>query len=241
MLDEIVVAIEPGLGDHFICNGLINYLSQFYARVYLPVYNVDVHNNWVTVQALYSHKPKIKLVRIDRFVRHWEPYTTWSHLFSTWGLPTLQIAHADVGNPAHWYRSFYHQLLIPWETWKTHASLPPVTDTAEQLFEEQAAHLGEYMLVHDLSTAGHSPVTKIPHSDLPVVRIVPGVSSNLLDWRLVIERASQLHLIGSSVFCLANILGSGVTGQKFYHHCRPLAPPLDPQDFADWTFVDYGI
>lgn len=242
MQTEIAIAIEPGLGDHFICNGLVNYVSQFYHKVYLATYNIDVHANWPTVEALYQHCPRVSPVRIDQFVRHWEPQTSWYHIFSTWGLPVMQISFVDIGNPTHWYKSFYHQLLLPWSTWKTHASLPPAGSNEQVIFDQVVGDIGEYILVHDLSTAGHNPVAKLDNPrNLPLIRITPGISRNLFDWRLVMARAAEVHFIQSSVFWLANLMGDQIQGRKFHHLSRPHALQIDPNDFLDWQIVEYDL
>ena len=240
MHKEIALAIEPGLGDHFIHNGFVHHVSQFYDKIYLPVYDIAVHPNWATVCELYQDNPSIVPVRIDRFVRHWEPNNSWTNLFSSWNIPVLQpqLDHVHSGTP--WYKWFYHQFLFPWSMWKSAAQLPATSCRAERLFEQVVGNMQEYAVVHDLSTAGHSPLEKMT-SDLPQIRIVPGLSDSLLDWTAVLERASEIHVVASSVFCYTSLLHTRVKGRKFYHECRPKQFRIDPVDFGDWTLIDYGM
>lgn len=239
MHHEIAIAIEPGLGDHFIHNGLIHHISQFYQKIYLPVYDIHVHPNWPTVCELYQHHPKIQPVRIDRFVRHWEPASNWSNLFSSWNIPVLKPQFDYVHTGVAWYKWFYHQFYFPWSMWKTSACIPPVSARAEQLFEQICGGIGEYVVVHDLSTAGHSPLVNM-QTDLPQVRIQPGIAPSLLDWTAVLERAAQIHAVASSVFCYASVLGDRIQGERYYHQCRPNQQAMIyADDFPEWTFVSY--
>ena len=41
--DEFIAYTHLGLGDHIICNGLINYLSKNYKNIYLPVKSRDIN------------------------------------------------------------------------------------------------------------------------------------------------------------------------------------------------------
>lgn len=239
MIDEIAIAVEPGLGDHFICNGLINHISQFYNKIYLPVYDISVHPNWATVENLYSTNSQVRLVRLPRFVRHWESQRSWAHFFSTWNIPTLQVKLDPNRYPVRWYKWFYHQLLIDWHTHQTKCVLPPLSPMADQLFDRVVGDHQQYVVVHDHSTAGHTPLVNMHHTDLPIVRITPGISSNLLDWRRVIAGATEIHAVQSSVFWLCNLMQPSIQGKLYYHKARPLEAPIDPEDFPSWTFVDY--
>ena len=58
--DEIILHHHLGLGDHITCNGLVNYLSEEFKTIYLPV----KEKNFKTINYLYQDNPKIKLLKL---------------------------------------------------------------------------------------------------------------------------------------------------------------------------------
>ena len=57
----IVIHHHLGLGDIIICNGLVNYLSDKFEKIILPVYE----NYYEQVCFLYIENPKIEVVKIQ--------------------------------------------------------------------------------------------------------------------------------------------------------------------------------
>ena len=58
--EEFVLHHHLGLGDTIICNGLVNFLSTKYSKIYLPV----KENLFNTVQFLYSENKNLSLFKI---------------------------------------------------------------------------------------------------------------------------------------------------------------------------------
>ena len=58
---KIVIHHHLGLGDIIICNGLVNYLSNQFEKIILPIHE----NYYEQVCYLYSENPKIEIIRIQ--------------------------------------------------------------------------------------------------------------------------------------------------------------------------------
>ena len=42
--DKFLAYTHLGLGDHIVCNGLLNYFSESFDTIYLPVKSRDINN-----------------------------------------------------------------------------------------------------------------------------------------------------------------------------------------------------
>ena len=59
--DSFIAYTHLGLGDHIVCNGLLNHFSEFFKEIYLPVKSRDFDN----ISYLYKNNPKIILFKIE--------------------------------------------------------------------------------------------------------------------------------------------------------------------------------
>jgi hypothetical protein len=103
-MNEKIIYQHLGLGDHFVCNGLVNILSQRYDKVYLPCKK----SYYETVNYMFSINPKVHVVKIMK--EEQEVYDLSEKL----NIPVLKIGHENHSN-MHWDRSFYKQYNIPFE------------------------------------------------------------------------------------------------------------------------------
>ena len=54
-----------GLGDSIVCNGMVNYLSKDYEKIYLPVKDY----NYKTLKFLYSENNKVEIFKVENETR----------------------------------------------------------------------------------------------------------------------------------------------------------------------------
>ena len=59
--NEAIILTHLGLGDHFLCNGMVRYLAQFYEKVYVVV----KYNYYETVKKLYSDMSNIDFMKVN--------------------------------------------------------------------------------------------------------------------------------------------------------------------------------
>lgn len=55
--DQFLAYTHLGLGDHIVCNGLINHFSESFEKIYLPVKSRDLNN----LNYLYRVNHKIQI------------------------------------------------------------------------------------------------------------------------------------------------------------------------------------
>ena len=59
--DKFLAYTHLGLGDHIVCNGLLNHFSESFNKIYLPVKSRDLNN----VNYLYKDTNKIEVFKIE--------------------------------------------------------------------------------------------------------------------------------------------------------------------------------
>jgi hypothetical protein len=98
----MIIHHHLGLGDHFVCNGLVNYLSR--------THNIDLickKHNEPTVDSLYVDNNNVKIISIigDNEIKESAEYARETH---------QKILHIGFSrcDPSCWDRSFYQQLDI---------------------------------------------------------------------------------------------------------------------------------
>jgi hypothetical protein len=219
----LVVWHHPGLGDHLICNGLVNTLADEHDVVYVPCKRHYLD----TVRSLYSEQPRVQPFPVDEWPHDVERFSREK------GCEILRVGHEQT-DPSLFDASFYRQLNIPFDVRYTRFALPRIIPHEQELYERLAPAGGAYCLVHregsvgiyDLTFASTLPVIYVDHRTNPF--------NNLLAYRRLICDATEIHCINSSVLHLVD--GLPTRAALFYHAVRATDFTLRPR----WTVVAYG-
>ena len=209
---EVMVVHQLGLGDYFICNGLVNYFSEIYDRVFVPV----KPHNLATVSCLYNDNKKVVVFEIGGIEE------TAENSLDCYGIPIIE-ADVYMHRPpsARWYKWYYEQFKLPYEYRFSKFQLPQSIPDVDLVFEQVVGNLTDYRLVHDEPSTGiRVPLKWVDESahDVPIIKITSSICSNLLSWMRVIENAQEIHLIDSSVFNFIHSIGSQLCHKKIYYH-----------------------
>lgn len=211
---RVVVYHHLGMGDHFICNGLVNELSKKYDELVL----VCKRNYSKTVRHLYADNSKVKVHEIIS-----EPADVFSFCEKE-NLPLLRIGFENM-NPKDFEKSFYAQLGLPFEYRNTRFELPSDLDTSKIFYEATVKALGDdYIFIHDESSVGKYDL-KI-ESDLPRFYVKREDTDDVLDYVHTICNAKQVHFINSGLFPLVVALYYKrmlKAKEVFFHDCRTIA------------------
>ena len=218
---KALVYTHLGLGDMYWMNGAVRYLSTAYDEVLV----VCKRRNEVNALAMYADDPTIKLLVIDDDL-DLHPWPVKRHFFADQGYtvyscgffaPRKDKAIYDLPN------SFYDDLSISREIRKSYFHVPR-TEAARTLADafkgisyivvhqqssvqtipiaEKLLAAGETRLIVDLNK-NHVDAAKDPvgHALAQLV-----VGKPLLDYTYLMEGAEELHMIESSIYCLASHL-----------------------------------
>jgi len=219
-MNSIILHHHLGLGDHFVCNGLVHQISRKYNSIYIPCKIA----NYSTVNYLYSESPNINVFKVHN--NEFLEVLTFSTLTNL-KIVTVGFGNCDIKN---WDRSFYSEYNIDFsERYKSFSAPKTKPDFMISVPSE------DYILVHDESSVCKYDLNI--ETNLNIVKIRNGLTDNLFSFLNLIENAKEIHCINSSVFHLIDSLNT-VTKKLFYHDVRR----TDDSKFKvseKWKIVDY--
>jgi hypothetical protein len=200
----MIIHHHLGLGDHFVCNGLVNCLSDINNNNI--TYLVCKKHNYETVEYLYSENPKIIVIPIEG-----DEFLETHKLSESLNVNILRIGfeHCDLNN---WDRSFYSQLNIDFIERYNNFRLP----------KEKPKNIlpipnKPYILIHNKSSETKYDLDI--NTDLYKVYIIKQEGYHLLSYLDIINNAEEIHCIDSAVFHLIDSL-SNITNKLYYHDVR---------------------
>ena len=219
-LKRVVIYSHLGLGDMFWMNGAVRYLATDYDEVLV----ICKKRNEVNVKAMYADDPSIKLFIIDDD-SDLHPWPLKKHIFSSQGYKVLGCGgFSDREQPVLYNlpESFYDDIGIPFNIRTTYFHVPRTEKALELASMYQRPYIvvhaessvqkaaigqllmgnGETRLILDLNKNVYSRYTNPVEWDL--AQKVVGLP--LLDYTSLIEGAAELHMIESSIYCMASHL-----------------------------------
>jgi len=219
-----------GLGDMFWMCGAVRYLATCYDQVVVVCKNKYVKN----VQQMYADDPTIILFPIvDDYIIQPFQSAAKPNIESNLGM-TVYACGYHTTNPRiyEFPLSFYDDLKLD-RSIRTEYFYVPTTDVAFELYHE--LHKTKYFVVHQQSQNKTLPIWEKLFKEKPDVLILdlntnhydPShpfyekanlvVNKPLLDYKVLLENAAEIHLLESSVYCFASHLDlSKVTVKMCY-------------------------
>jgi hypothetical protein len=208
-----------GLGDMYWMNGAVRYLSTAYDEVHV----VCKKRNEKNAAAMYADDPSIKLFVINDDV-DLHPWAARRHYFADQGFVVYSCGFFAQKPDKAIYElplSFYDDMMIPREIRRSYFHVPR-TEAARAL--AAAFHNVRYVVVHQQSSVQTLPIveklraageTRLivdlnkNHYDVETVtgslaQLV--VNKPVLDYTYLLEGAEEVHMIESSIYCLASHL-----------------------------------
>lgn len=220
-MSNIILHHHLGLGDHFVCNGLVNYLCNEYDLIYLAC----KRSNFNTVSLLYSDNKKVKIFSIDS-----DEYSEVQYFSQSFNLPVVRVGF-EYCNRNEWNTSFYSQFKIDFSIRYSMFKLPENIPNENSIYDKFSKD--KYCLVHKESSESKYDL-KI-NTDLPIVEIEKSTDpyGNLLNYRKLIQNANEIHCVNSSVF---HFVDSIETDAKLIYH------DVRKRDFKienKWEIINY--
>lgn len=219
---EIIIFTHLGLGDHIVCNGMINYFSQNLKTIYLPV--KDAYFDQISY--LYKNNPRIKFIPLTTFSFLKKPrYIEKDEIrrvknFSKRNnLQLLMVGYSKTFNPFN--LSFYKQLGIPYdysfEYFENPSDIEKQCKLLDHLREEYNAN-GDFQLVHNQSSYGKADLKINPELQTIYVDKSTDIFKNIFIYKKVIEEAKEIHCLDSSFLHLVE--RTNTTGKIYFHNIK---------------------
>jgi hypothetical protein len=208
---QFVAYTHLGLGDHIICNGLINKLSKNYELIHLPVKSRDFSN----LEYMYSENPVIKLFKIEHEseVEDIKKYSTELEL------KVLKIGFKKRFPPFN--LSFYKQLDLNYEISFNEFSLPENIEKENKLKNHLLKTYkirDEYQVVHNQSSYGEVKLKINPELQSVYIDKKTDIFNNLFFYKKILGQAKEIHCLDSSVLHLAERIET--SGNLFFHKIK---------------------
>ncbi len=223
-IDRVFVYHHLGLGDHFICNGMVRFIADTVSckRLYLPVKSF----NMGTVFQMYSDDQRIIPLPVssDSDVPLLPEFCN--------NTPIIRVGFENC-RPNDWDVSFYDSVGISFDIRWSDFKINRNREAEETLQKSLGLNDGTpYIVVHDTGSIGKFRI-QIP-SDIKVVRVEKKTTS-LLDWCGVIENAQEVHCVDSSVIHLAQCLK---IKHGVFHNIRTKSTLFKLKE--GWKTIDYS-
>lgn len=200
----MIIHHHLGLGDHFVCNGLVNYICKVSEE---PIYLICKKHNTDTVKYLYSENDKVTVISIDGLDEILE--------INNYALRTnnkilrIGFEHCD---PKNWDTSFYKQLNIDFIERYRFFKLPK--QKPKNIIKVPDS---PYILVHNESSQQKYNLSIQTGIDKFYITRQEGY--HLLSYIDIITNAQEIHCIDSSIFHLIDSIPN-ITNKLYFHDIR---------------------
>ena len=206
---RIIIHHHTGLGDHFICNGLVHVLSD--------TYHIDLicKNRYLkTVKHLYEDFPDIHIIGVE------DDHADTLRYAQETNYPLMRIGFEKC-DYNRFEDSFYETSNVDPMAEYDRFVLPTNLKNSEVLYNQIKEKTGEdYIFVHDASSYGTFPLNV--KSNLPIHTAVKEDTDDVLDYVDTVCNAKEVHVINSGLNNLVfQLYYKGLTnGTIFFHDAR---------------------
>ena len=255
-MTSLVLHTHTGLGDHFITNGMAHAFAEQFDTVYVP--HISMFSE--TMKCLYNDTPKVVPVEFpdiditlygqqllidlaentnSELYHISDPYINYFkrlYINTNSELRVLNVA-------SNFERQMYELAGMHYSYRYNKSNIPRSTKKSKEIYLELTKG-DKYILVHDVSSQTTSPYNLLidqTRSNLPIIKIVPGITNNVLDFLELIYNAEEIHVVGSFFFCLVDCITDRTSASLFYHN---IMIKHDSQINCNWnnnrwTIIDY--
>lgn len=237
-----VIFGHPGLGDHILCNGIYRNIAQKAKKCFIATRK----DNRYQIHEMLSDLDNIKLLNYGNPVlfHSWtRKHIKYLRQRESEGIKTLLLG--DFGENflagARFDQSFYRQAEIDFQK-RWDSFYAPRNKTKEnRLFKKLVTSTKPIIFMHEDKSRGFSVNLELIDNinSFQIVRPLISKEFTIFDYRLIVERATQVHCIESSFAAL--IESMRIQGEKFAHrYARPEAKGDWRLEFtykSDWKIL----
>ena len=251
---DLYIHHHLGLGDMIHCNGMIRYILENLADV-RDVYTFSKNRYVEMTNWMYRDEPRIKVVCIDENSneRHQVDMKIASIATKDPSIQFLRVGHefyregSNENGPMPCDMIFYNQLNIPFSARLDYCHWDRDYDEEERVFKKMVPEGEDYIFIHDdpnrKEQQGGFVIPETTHrTDLKIVR--NDMSESIFHLGKVLTNAKEVHLMESSIRCMAEFLKPEFVENKvdmFFHNFRG-GPYYNPET-QKWngTFIDWNL
>lgn len=218
--DNYLIHHHLGLGDHIVCNAIVR--KAYYQNS--PLSLIVAKRVYPSVKDLYKDID-IKLIQVTDDSEGYSLYKNYK---------VLRIGFEKAQLP-EWEKSFYNQVGMDYS--KRFSEFFIERDyEREQLLEQQLNLPKKFAFCNKSCSKGEAPVTF--NTKLPIISLSP-ISKSMFDWIGVLEKATEIHTIDSSLFQLVNQFN--LPGKKYFYDIQGSAisrTPYNIPEHQEWNIIN---
>jgi hypothetical protein len=215
MKSSIIVYHHLGLGDHFICHGIIREYAKKYSRVAI----FAKPQNIISVRYMFRDLLNICVIEgDDRFARGFiflNTYKIWKWHYDTVIKIGFEALKRDPVLPFE--KEFYQIAGVPFEK-KWDSFYIKRDSEREQKLIKNAGITGPYAFIHDDKTRNYGIDDSRITSSIAHIRPKKEFTQNIIDYCGMLEHANEIHVIDSSFMFLIDCLAYNNPNQKLFVH-----------------------
>jgi hypothetical protein len=226
----VVYHTHQGFGDIISCSPIVNSLARN---------NPDKKYLFITKTMSHAKNlrrfciPEVNVVYIDNYPVNGSEtdfVDTWA---SSQGFTVIRSGfmnyHYSPSFP--WDLSFYENVNVPYEDKTTHFWIDRNEEVEKDVARRvESTNFEKYAFVHDDLKRG---LSLAPKTTLPIVRNL--IDVDIADMIGILENATELHMMGSSLLCLADLMQLPRENQSLFYYT--LRGDLNVRGCKRWTKV----
>jgi len=209
-MNEVILYHHLGLGDTFICNGLVNYFSEKYDHIFLPC-KIEYFQ---TIRCLYSENDKVTVCPMLN-INPGNEQQIIQNFQCDKNIPLIMIGFKDIDH-SNFDRQFYELNDLSFGFRYSKFQMPKYVENSDKLYNSLVKD--DYILIHKNTSLGTMEIEI--DSELDKIYIDPTITNNLLEWKDIVYNAKEIHCVPSSVYCWIDSIYDKVVGKLFYHNIR---------------------
>lgn len=226
-MSGIIFHSHLGLGDQIGCNGLVHYLHETYS---VPIHVATKDRNFNNISFLYKDYPEINPIKVSN-----NPSSEKMEVEHLSSSLNLSLVRTSINNPlaSHWDEDHYTNLYLNYDIKFDFCKLPVISNSMD-ILKDHTPFPEPYAFSH-INNDGPKPSSMLP--------IIENIESlNVFELIPILQNAKELHLMGSSILCLAEIMNLPHSNQLAYHYTfrseRDFGSPIKIRNNDKWKAIN---
>ena len=231
---EIIIYHHLGLGDHIVCNGIVNFLSENY-KIHLPVKK----KNLQMIRYLYSSNNNVTLFDIEESPVKSYKDSEKEQIFDYSTNNKLNVLKIGFENCSGEYnKSFYSQIGLDYKYSYSKFYVPDDVNKENQIFKKLLDKYNikdnSYIFIHNSSSKGTFKLKNLKKKNTIYMKQKDDIFNNIFLYKKIILEADEIHCVNSSFSTLIERLPT--KGKLFFHDIIK----REPVYLSDkWEVIEY--
>ena len=214
MINELYIWHHLGIGDAFICNGIVRHYSKIYSKIYLFYRDPYLEK----VKRLYKDLSNIEFidggVKEDNLAKIWELLNPTKKL--------LKLVINRLPDTLTFDQEFYRLARLPfnykWDKFYFNRDLKREKEVYYDVLGLKDNE--EYTFLHTANRDGSDITPKEVQKDIKIIR-PNNQEVDLYDFLYTMEKAKEVHMMNSSFQCLVDCIQLKNDNLFYHKHIRP--------------------